>query len=95
MKTGIQTRAPTNTANMDSAELPDPRASLTPRECVVLALMAQGLTHREIAQRLFVSLNTVSTHVQHVLRKLNIASGTSDNQRALALLTYLARTPPR
>ncbi|OLF12613.1 LuxR C-terminal-related transcriptional regulator [Actinophytocola xanthii] len=73
----------------------DPLAVLTPRERDVLALMAEGLTDRGIAERLFVSLNTVGTHVQRVLRKLDIPSGATDNRRVLAVLTYLDRTTPR
>jgi DNA-binding NarL/FixJ family response regulator len=80
---------------LDSPGLPDPLASLTPREREVLGLMAQGLTDRGIAERLFVSLNTVGTHVQRVLRKLDIPGTASDNRRVLAVLTYLDRTPQR
>jgi DNA-binding NarL/FixJ family response regulator len=67
----------------------DPLAVLTPRERDVLALMAQGLADRGIAERLFVSLNTVGTHIQRVLRKLDIPNGTNDNRRVLAVLRYL------
>ncbi|MER5321189.1 response regulator transcription factor [Streptosporangium roseum] len=80
---------------LDSAGLRDPLASLTRRERDVLALMAQGLTDRGISERLFVSLNTVGTHVQRVLRKLDIPSGAGDNRRVLAVLAYLDHTPPR
>jgi DNA-binding NarL/FixJ family response regulator len=53
----------------------DPDASrfarrLTKREHEVLALMAEGLQHDEIGQRLFISPKTVSSHVEHILRKL-------------------------
>jgi DNA-binding NarL/FixJ family response regulator len=53
----------------------DPEASslarrLTKREHEVLALMAEGLQHQEIGQRLFISHKTVGTHVEHILRKL-------------------------
>ena len=53
----------------------DPDASrfarrLTKREHEVLGLMAEGLLHDEIAQRLFISPKTVATHVEHILRKL-------------------------
>jgi DNA-binding NarL/FixJ family response regulator len=72
---------------------PDPLAQLTPRERDVLALMAEGLTDRGIAERLFVSLNTVGTHIQRLLRKLNIPDSANDNRRVLAVLTYLDQTP--
>jgi DNA-binding NarL/FixJ family response regulator len=47
--------------------LPD---DLTPREAEVLALIARGLSNREIATELFVSEATVKTHINHVLRKI-------------------------
>ena len=43
---------------------------LTKREHEVLVLMAEGLHHDEIAQRLFISPKTVATHVEHILSKL-------------------------
>ena len=45
--------------------------SLSPREREVLALMADGLTNTEIAERLFVSLATVKTHIRNILAKLD------------------------
>ncbi|KJS60542.1 response regulator transcription factor [Streptomyces rubellomurinus] len=48
------------------AELPD---GLTAREAEVLALIAQGLSNTEIAQRLFVSPATVKTHINNLFAK--------------------------
>lgn len=61
----------------DSAEpspLPDDAdqsvlSTLTPREKEVLRLLARGYTYREMAERLFISMKTVETHVSNVLRK--------------------------
>jgi len=46
--------------------------SLTRREEDVLALLAAGQTNQEIAQRLTMSVPTVKSHVQHILRKLEL-----------------------
>jgi DNA-binding CsgD family transcriptional regulator len=44
--------------------------ALTPRERDVVALMSDGLTNREIAERLGISRATVKVHVRHILDKL-------------------------
>lgn len=43
---------------------------ITPRELEILGLVAQGLSNREIAGRLFVSENTVKTHCSRAFEKL-------------------------
>ncbi len=43
---------------------------ITPRELEILSLIAQGLSNREIATRLFVSQNTVKTHCSRTFDKL-------------------------
>jgi DNA-binding CsgD family transcriptional regulator/tetratricopeptide (TPR) repeat protein len=48
--------------------------SLTPTERTVAGLVAEGLSNREIAQRLYISHRTVETHVSHALPKLGVRS---------------------
>jgi DNA-binding NarL/FixJ family response regulator len=68
---------------------PDPIDELTGREQEVLALMAEGLTDRGIAERLWVTPKTVETHVRHILRKLDLPSGSAHNRRVHAVLAHL------
>ncbi|MFK4084678.1 ATP-binding protein [Kribbella sp. NPDC020789] len=63
-------------AGLDAEPRPARAFGLTARELEVLQVMAQGLSNAEIARKLFVSGNTVATHVARVLRKLGAASRT-------------------
>jgi DNA-binding NarL/FixJ family response regulator len=54
-------------APQETGEAPD---DLTPREIEVLALIAEGLTNTEIAERLVVSAATVKSHVNHIFAKI-------------------------
>jgi len=62
---------------------------LTERELEVLGLMAEGLTDRGIAERLWLTPRTVETHVRHILQKLGIPADTTVNRRVHAVLVYL------
>lgn len=60
------------------ATLPTPPplqgSALTPREDHIAALVAEGLTNRQIAAQLFLSERTVEVHVSTILRKLSFQS---------------------
>lgn len=66
-----------------------PLDQLTQREREVLSLMAEGLTDRGISERLFVTPNTVETHVRHIIGKLRLPATPADNRRVRAVLAYL------
>jgi len=67
----------------------DPLDELTRREREVLGLMAEGLTDRGIAERLFVTPKTVETHARHIFQKLSLPGSALENKRVHAVLTYL------
>jgi len=58
---------------------------LTPRELEILEWIAQGLSNREIAERAFVSENTVKTHSSRVFDKLGVRRRTQAVQRGREL----------
>ena len=58
---------------------------LTPKEQEVLGLLAELLTTEEIAATLFVSVNTVRTHIRSILRKLAVSRRNEAIRRARAL----------
>ena len=64
-------------------------AELTEREQTVLALLAEGLSDRAIAARLWLTQKTVETHVRHILAKLALPPDADTNRRVLAVLTFL------
>ena len=60
--------------------LPD---ALSPREIEVLRLIAAGKSNRDIADTLFISLNTVATHVRNILTKTGCSNRTEAAAYAL------------
>lgn len=69
---------------LDIGARPAPRGGeLTPREREVMRLVADGLTNRQIGERLYISEKTASVHVSNVLTKL----GASGRAEAVALAT--------
>ncbi len=71
----------------EEAQQPDepPITPLTTREAEVLQLLAQGLTNRQIATQLFVSVGTVKVHVERILGKLGVSDRTQAAVRAVTL----------
>lgn len=78
-----RTRIAMDTDSSNQAEKFD--LPLTAREMQVLRHIALGLSNKEIAQSLSISVETVKEHVQNILRKLNAADRTDAAVRAVKL----------
>ncbi|WP_284617863.1 response regulator [Aquabacterium humicola] len=79
-------------APTEAAEPPppaDPLAALSPREQQILEQIARGASNKEIARELNIAETTVKIHVQHILRKLKLASRV---QAAVFLADHQARS---
>jgi DNA-binding NarL/FixJ family response regulator len=63
----------------------EPAALLSERELEVLNCLAEGLTTLQIAMRLFISENTVKTHIRHILEKLEASNRTEAVGKATQL----------
>jgi two-component system, NarL family, response regulator LiaR len=61
------------------------RLGISKREHEVLELMAKGLSNQEIADKLFVSLNTIKTHTSNLFLKLEVSRRTQAVQKAKEL----------
>jgi DNA-binding NarL/FixJ family response regulator len=51
-----------------------PRTPLSRREAQVMLLVCQGLTNQEVGERLFLSLNTVKSHLRSAYRKMGVTT---------------------
>jgi len=65
--------------SLKSGSMVDP---LSERELEVLAFMNQGLSGPEIAKILFVSINTIKTHIKNIYSKLGVSKRFDAIQRA-------------
>ena len=71
-------------ANLAGSEAPRPRgAQLTTREDEILQLVCQGLTNKEIGQRLYLSVRTVENHLLSIYTKLGVRTRTEAAVAAL------------
>jgi LuxR family maltose regulon positive regulatory protein len=74
------------------------REPLTDRETEVLALLATGMSNAEIGAELFISVNTVKSHLKNVYSKLGVSNRTRALSTALELGVipddHAARRPP-
>lgn len=61
------------------------KTGLSKRELEVLHLMAEGLSNEEIAERIYVSLNTIKTHTSRVFEKLDVKRRTQAIEKAKRL----------
>ncbi len=69
----FQSAKPQNSA-VQNTEKPTQDYSLTSRENEILDLLAQGFRNKEIAEKCFVSVNTIRTHVYNIYEKLHVNS---------------------
>jgi len=69
---------------------PQQTAALSPREQEILALLADGLSNKEIAAKLFISFFTVRAHLMHIYEKLHVRSRTE----AAAKFLRAGQEPP-
>jgi DNA-binding NarL/FixJ family response regulator len=67
----------------------NPIDTLTAREREVLGLMAEGLSNRALAARLFVTERAVEKHVTSIFGKLRLGSDAAAHRRVLAVLAFL------
>jgi DNA-binding NarL/FixJ family response regulator len=67
---------------------------LTERERAVLALIAEGLSNRAIAERLVVTPKTVETHIGQIFLKLGLREAFGEDRRVAAVLAFLQVDQP-
>jgi DNA-binding NarL/FixJ family response regulator len=67
----------------------DPLSRLTKREREVLGLVAEGMSNRAIAARLFVTERTVEAHSTQIFQKLGLPESVDQHRRVLAVLAFL------
>ncbi|AZL09133.1 DNA-binding response regulator [Brevibacterium aurantiacum] len=74
---------------LSSSEKQNSLSALTPRENEVLETMAEGLSNRGIAERLYVSISSVEKAISSIFDKLGLHAGQTTSRRVAAVLHYL------
>ncbi len=74
MATTLLTEFKDLSTGVERESIPGVEADLSPREGEVLQLVAQGATNKKIADSLFISENTVKTHLRNIMEKLHLAN---------------------
>jgi DNA-binding CsgD family transcriptional regulator len=77
LRAEVETLAESMTISSAADPAPVDTHGLTPRELEVLQLVADGMSNREIATALYISLPTVKRHITTILGKLNLPSRTA------------------
>jgi DNA-binding NarL/FixJ family response regulator len=67
----------------------DPVSKLTEREREVLGLVAEGMSNRAIAGRLYVTERTIEAHITQIFQKLHLPESPDQHRRVLAVLAFL------
>jgi len=75
----------------DPALLLEETETLTPRESEILQLLANGMSNPDVAAKLFISQETVKSHVRHILAKLE--ADTRTHAVAIALRESMIKYP--
>lgn len=96
-----------NETSVDGAgDWPGRSAGLSPREAEIVALITQGLSNQEIADRAYLSINSVKTYIRSAYRKINVVRRSqamlwgirngfeSDTQRTIDPALRLRTGPP-
>jgi len=74
MATKLLTEFKDLSAGVERESIQEVDAALSPREGEVLQLVAQGASNKKIADSLFISENTVKTHLRNIMEKLHLAN---------------------
>jgi NarL family two-component system response regulator LiaR len=71
---GLSVAEPALDTDTDDGDWPGRQHGLTDRESEILALITQGLSNQEIADRAYLSINTVKSYIRSGYRKMGVAS---------------------